>query len=646
MLAKKSLLRNKRALFLIIGLGLILSFIPSQLILAQQPVPCSGCGILPWQWPACIQCITNYLPSLPIRLPFFLIAIILGGIGLVTGAIFSLIITLLNWLKSFILSVPITSGGIVDIGWSFARDFVNMFFIVVLVFIGLATILKLRDYEAKKTLPKLILVVLLINFTPVIVGFIVDVANLFTNFFLTKAGDAISLDNVFQQAVDYIVNAFTTIFFINGEFFNHLLSNYDSSPAIIGVFIGIIVYGFALTIFYGLAAVIYLIVFLILFVRIIFLWILMILAPIAFLSLALPPSKTVKALLPSILHWDEWWEKLIQWSIVGIPLGFFLYLSNWIMNNQSVMSGLLNPPPPIADLTAPGTNVTIALASGGGIIANMLIPLMGIILLGFGAMVSIQASGTGAKQIIEWAQKGGKVAAGYAAGAMRRIPQISRAEETIRRRMETVPGLGRLLGGPGAFEAERKSKMEVATKAIERIPDTFRGNKDILARISQPALSERERLERAAAIEVLAKRKALDLTDEQAKRFLPEAQQLGANISAIYKARPDYAQYLTTIDPTTKKPKLMDIDEVMAKIEPYEFYKTVQKEAFKNADVVFQAAMDERKFQQMTRHLKTESKREYKNAFIAAPPRPLTPQQSAMMKKRIYHLSTEPEWQV
>ena len=57
-----------------------------------------------------------------------------------------------------------------------------MLFILGLAYIGLATALNLSNFNTNKTFGKLILFALLINFTPVITGVIVDVANIISNF--------------------------------------------------------------------------------------------------------------------------------------------------------------------------------------------------------------------------------------------------------------------------------------------------------------------------------------------------------------------------------------------------------------------------------------------------------------------------------
>ena len=65
----------------------------------------------------------------------------------------------------------------VNIGWKITRDVVNIFYILVLLIISIATILGISSYGMKQTLWKLILSALLINFSLPIAGIFVDFSN-------------------------------------------------------------------------------------------------------------------------------------------------------------------------------------------------------------------------------------------------------------------------------------------------------------------------------------------------------------------------------------------------------------------------------------------------------------------------------------
>jgi len=70
------------------------------------------------------------------------------------------------------------------VGWQICRDIVNMFFILGLVIIAFATILRFEGYGIKRLLPKLIIMALLINFSFIISAVIVDISQIVTYHFL------------------------------------------------------------------------------------------------------------------------------------------------------------------------------------------------------------------------------------------------------------------------------------------------------------------------------------------------------------------------------------------------------------------------------------------------------------------------------
>lgn len=82
-----------------------------------------------------------------------------------------------------ILITVSTYNGFIDApavtqGWVIIRDLSNMFFIIVLLIIAISTILGIETYNYKKLLPKLILMAILINFSKMICGILIDVSQI------------------------------------------------------------------------------------------------------------------------------------------------------------------------------------------------------------------------------------------------------------------------------------------------------------------------------------------------------------------------------------------------------------------------------------------------------------------------------------
>ena len=381
----KFIFQKKKTLILVLGLGLFLSLIPLYSAQAANW----------WDFPGQIF---NYLVTLPLRTTALLVAIPLAIIAMVTGVLYTIVIVSLGWLKVIALSVPVIPSkvGVVQAGWEITHNLANMGFILILVFIGLATILKIKEYEAKKLLPVLIIVALLINFSPVIVGFIVDISNIITNFFL-NLGTWETTITIWEMIGNYFADAFS------------IMTELGDVWEIVGSIIGTLVLGAVLTCFFAYSAWIYLLVAVLLVVRIIILWILMILAPLAFLFYVLPAGRKLAR---------EWWQQLVQWAILAIPLGFFLFLSFKVLEYTTQVKGFFQADTLKGDVGSVELGGDLDFGNFTGQLAEVLgvilVPLVSIVMLHIGYKLSRRYMPAAANQIIGGIEKGFKMAAGAA----------------------------------------------------------------------------------------------------------------------------------------------------------------------------------------------------------------------------------------
>jgi hypothetical protein len=187
-------------------------------------------------------------------------------------------------------------------GWGIVRNLANAALVIGLVVIAVSIILGYQENQAKKILLNFIIIALLINFTPVICGFIIDGANILTKSMMTGG-----IDDSYSKSIS---NLFVIIGNMKGGWIDQLA-------------LTIVVTFFSL-----FATVIYLLYALLFFGRIVILWILVIVSPIAFATKVFPQSKYIRNFFPSITYWDDWWESFIQWCVIGIPAGMSIYLSN------------------------------------------------------------------------------------------------------------------------------------------------------------------------------------------------------------------------------------------------------------------------------------------------------------------------------
>lgn len=281
-----------------------------------------------------------------------IVAKILELVAAILGELFKTLSTVLVDIIKYFLGMTVTPGipttpSFVTTSWNIVRNFVNLFFILILVFIGLATILRLPSYQYQKTLRLLIIMALLINFSGVFVGFIVDMSNLVAHFFLDKAtGD-------WGKAAKPLIS-------LSGDQSQKLATAISS------------------IIYYFVAILIYFVLILIFAVRTMFLWTLTILAPLAFASYILPATKG--------RIWDEWWKTLVQWSIFAIPVTFFMFLAN------AALTGLSN-------IGAPRGSIST--------FVGFMAPFTALFILYLGVTTSQQMAPAAAKAVADWGKKAG-----------------------------------------------------------------------------------------------------------------------------------------------------------------------------------------------------------------------------------------------
>ncbi len=190
----------------------------------------------------------------------------------------------------------------VNEGWIALRDLSNMFFIVILLVMAFATILKIDAYGYKQVLKRLILMAILINFSKLIVGLVIDGSQLVMLTFVATWKDiaagnmvtALGLDSIMTMDADKTATG-------NVDIFSNIILGYLFA----GVFIiltCVVVFGFIAT----------------LLVRIVTLWVLVVLSPLAFLANAFPGTQK---------YFSEWMGAFSKEVVVGPFLAFFLWLS-------------------------------------------------------------------------------------------------------------------------------------------------------------------------------------------------------------------------------------------------------------------------------------------------------------------------------
>ncbi len=181
------------------------------------------------------------------------------------------------FLKFFILIAGYNNyinAPVVLLGWNMVRDVANMFFVVILLVIAFGTILGLEQYEWRKSLVKLILAAILVNFSNLIMQLIIDVAQVFMITFLNAVAGAAGGNLINMFNFNKILNLAVGTNPSGDELHLQLLAA------------GVMALVFAAVAMFTMFAYIVVLVF-----RVVLLWVSIILSPLGFMLSFLPQTK-------------------------------------------------------------------------------------------------------------------------------------------------------------------------------------------------------------------------------------------------------------------------------------------------------------------------------------------------------------------
>ncbi|MDP3043232.1 MAG: hypothetical protein Q8N21_02430 [bacterium] len=276
------------------------------------------------------------------------ISAIIYALGLILTTLFSILIWVCGY-NGFIKSAAVANG------WVIVRDLCNMFFILILLIIAFATILRRENYNAKKLLPKLLIMAVLINFSKTICGLIIDFAQVIMLTFV----------NGFAAMGE---SSLTTMLGINKIL--------EIDPAANNV-TGLTIFGsYMLALVYVIIALIVTIVMIaVLVMRMVMLWVYIVLSPLAFLMSAFPAGQK---------YASQWWSEFSKQVVVGPILAFFIWLSFVSATSSTGLVGDIKP--------TTATNPTAAITTAGSE-DNMIKFIISIGMLIGGLMVTQQLGG-------------------------------------------------------------------------------------------------------------------------------------------------------------------------------------------------------------------------------------------------------------
>jgi hypothetical protein len=233
------------------------------------------------------------------------------------NGIFWAFTTIIAPLLTGVLSVRVYTDAFVNViypGWEVLRNVVNIYFIVAIIAIALATLFRVESYKFRPLLIKLIIAALIVNFSLVICQVILAVADTLQSQFLpnnqevigalardlmpAKISDIIRTNQLVSNSV--FATAITTLFFM--------------SMALGGFLVFTAILGY-------------------LFVRIVMVWIFLILSPLAFAADVLPSTSGMG---------QKWWGEFIKYAFFTPVMAFFLNMAAVIAVNYESIFGSIS----------------------------------------------------------------------------------------------------------------------------------------------------------------------------------------------------------------------------------------------------------------------------------------------------------------
>lgn len=336
-----------------------------------------------------------------------------GGPLLIIAGLVSVYVNLLGLLSLQMIHLFLKLASFNDfinfdpvvIGWTIVRDVVNMSFVVILLLIAISTILNIEAYSYRRLLPRLVLMAVLINFSRTIAGLLIDAGQVvmltFVNAFSAAAGgnfvSALHINDLLAIGLDGIFSTDVTIPTILGSYILAAVAITVTFMVML-VFVGVLIF------------------------RVLALWFLIVLSPLAFALGAWPSGSVSK-------YYGQWWDEFTKNIICPTVLSFFLWLALMMMSANYI--GVLAPnlngtgdkmaPPPAGsiELSAPETFASFLIGIGFLIMALKMTQSLCGSIAGF------------APKMLDFAKKQGVAAAKFAGkGAM--LATVAGANEAAR----------------------------------------------------------------------------------------------------------------------------------------------------------------------------------------------------------------------
>jgi hypothetical protein len=361
------------------------------------------------------------------------------GVSYFVNTILALLIGVAATLTTFVLGLTghVFDSPAVQNGFSVALSFANLGFVLAIIVIALATILRNETYGIKKLLWKLVVMAILVNFGLVITRPIVSFSDSMTNYFIQSSSP--------QQSYAGFVSAITGAFAPQLALTSSVpssLGNVGTTAFAQGLFSLIFGIVFELLMFVALLT-----LGVLLLVRYVYLGILLILLPLAWLSWIFPRFSG---------QWSTWWKNFVKWTFFPALAMFFMWLTFQTVatTKQTGYLQTINSSVPATSGSAtsndPVAMLFVALGnSAGSIILNALDEVLLIGLMFGGLMAASSLAGKAGSTVVGAARSASGAVAGYVGkqskkGARLGWQKVGGNDLTKRMREGNIGALGKI----------------------------------------------------------------------------------------------------------------------------------------------------------------------------------------------------------
>ena len=436
---------------ILIGVALALVIVP-QVFPLNHAVAQNDGGTLAGKMIAC----TATGPINPVTCGLYFGSLLFTFLGAV-GVMFGAVIMRIGLTVGFhILEFPT-----VQVGYSIALALANLGFVLGIIVIAIATILRIESYGMKQILWKLMMMAILVNFGLAIAGTIINFSDRFTLYFLNGATGTTSA-GITDQAVASVrfTNTLMWAFQPQGLFrpppsgsestlgsaarwLKNFATSFISTNTGMDWFNGAIMSMLFIALFSMLIATVFISVGVLFLVRAVYLIFLLVLLPLAWLSWIFPAFKS---------NWDKWWHTFLRYAFFTPLSLLFLYLAVLtVQGREKYLENLTFPPLPEGTTAAEG-----GLVGTIGNSATVKLMLEELVLLGLawgGIFAANAVSVTGAGFAISTAKSIGKNVGGWAAGKAWRGTKL---------------GAGAAFGKGARFDAETLRANALKERGVKR----------------------------------------------------------------------------------------------------------------------------------------------------------------------------------